>query len=466
MNLSRCLGGVALAAVLFISCSGSEGGSGSTGSHGTGGTGTGSGGAAPSGGGGNGETGGAEPTGGGAPGGSNAGGTGGAVGLEAGVGGAAEGGGIGGGTQVIVNAGAFDRSSTIVSFSLPGGAGKSFVLRDDQGGQIPVQVDDNGIASFVLPSLKAGAEATFTLQENEKPAPGVTAVQETDGVKLMIGALTVFRYQMQGKLPAGIDKKYLRGGYIHPLYTPGGVLVTDDYPPDHRHHHGIWSAWVESSFQGRMMDFWNMGQGTAKVDFDSLGGTWDGAVHAGLRAKHVFVDLTAPQPTTVLHEQWVVRLYKTHDTAPPYFVFDLDSTQDAATTSPLMLLEYRYGGFGIRGHRQWFPATFLTSEGKDRLAGDATTGRWCHIGGMVDGKPAGYAILGHPTNFRAPQPMRLNPDDPFMSYAPVKAGPFSIDPGKSYVSRFRFVVTDGAADKVLLDRVWNDYATPPTVTVR
>jgi hypothetical protein len=380
----------------------------------------------------------------------------------------------GGPTQVIVSAGPFDRTDAVVSFPLPagavpageGGAGRGYILRDTQGNSAPMQVDGAGVATFILPSLKAGAQATFVIEPLPSPPPAdVTAVSVADGVNLQVGAKTALHYQTTGKLPAGVAANYLRGGYIHPLYTPNAVLVTDDYPPDHRHHHGIWSAWVHSTFQGRAIDFWNMGMGTAKVDFEGLDGTWSGPVHAGLRTRHVFVDETAPQPTTALREHWVVTLYKI-DGAPPYFLFDLDSTQETATTSPLMLDLYYYGGFGIRGHATWRPADFLTSDGLDRLTGDGKPGRWCHIGGMVNGAPAGYAILGHPSNFRAPQPMRLNPTDPFMSYAPVAAGAFSIDPGTPYRTRFRFVASDGPADKVLLDRIWNDFATPPTVVVR
>jgi hypothetical protein len=41
-----------------------------------------------------------------------------------------------------------------------------------------------------------------------------------------------------------------------------------------------------------------------------------------------------------------------------------------------------------------------------------------------------------------------------------------IKPGEKYVSRYRFVVHDGPADRAELDRLWNDYAHPPIVTVR
>ena len=366
-----------------------------------------------------------------------------------------------GGSQVVVEAGTLDRENTIVAFPFAGGAGKSFLLRDGQGGQLPLQVHENGQAVFVLPSLKAGQQASFTLQEGASPT-GVTAMREADGVRLAVGGTTVFRYQTMGKLPGGVGQNYLRGGYIHPLLTPAGVLVTDDYPGDHRHHHGIWSAWAHTHFEGREMDFWNMGGGSAKVDFQSLASSWDGPVHAGFRAHHLFTDLRGNK--TALNEEWIVTVYKV---APAYFVFDLDSTQEAASASPVNLDQYLYGGFAFRGSAQWRSgATFVTSEGKDRGSGDGTTARWCYIGGKVDGKMAGYAVLGHPSNFRAPQPMRINPTDPYFSFSPVKPGGFPIVQGKPFVSRFRFVVTDGEPDRALYDRVWNDYATPPKVSVR
>lgn len=376
-----------------------------------------------------------------------------------------------GALTITVAAGAHDRTGTIVSFDAgPQFAGQNRVLSNGSE-SVPVQIDQSGRAVFVLPALKAQAQATFTLGAASQGPATITAVKEADGVAINVGARKVLRYQMQGKLPGGVGPQYLRGGYLHPIYTPGGVLVSDDYPGDHRHHHGLWSAWASTTFEGRHIDFWNMGQRTAKVDFEGLDGTWEGPVHAGFRARQVHVDLSGGGKVA-LKEQWVVSVYRipgaSEGAAPPYFVFDLDSTQEAGTASPVMLDKYIYGGFALRGHASWGGgggATFLTSEGRNRGNGNGTTARWCHIGGQVNGGPVGYAALGHPGNFRAPQPLRINPTDPFFSIAPVQDSGFTIEPGKPYVTRFRIVVSDGAADKALLDRLWNDYATPPVVTV-
>jgi hypothetical protein len=184
------------------------------------------------------------------------------------------------------------------------------------------------------------------------------------------------------------------------------------------------------------------------------------------------VDLSAPQPVTALHETWRVTLYRVVTAAgvAPVNVFDLEVTQTCATPDAMVLPQYHYGGFGIRGADAWNgpgdAALFLTSEGtSDRVTGNTTRGRWCYLGGRLDGAIAGTAVLGHPGNFRAPQPLRLHPNMPYFSYVPQQLGEFAIEPGKPYVARFRFVAADGAPDRARLDAFWHGYASPATATL-
>jgi hypothetical protein len=244
--------------------------------------------------------------------------------------------------------------------------------------------------------------------------------------------------------------------------------VTDDYPPKHKHHHGIWSPWTKTKFEGRTPDFWNAFKKTGTVEFVALDVKWGGPVAGGFTARHRFMDLSAePQPKAALDETWSVIVYRpiaVH--GGTYHVFDLAIHQECSGKSPLTLTKYHYGGLGFRGHRQWEDksnCTFLTSEGKTRANGDETRGRWCYVGGNVDGAPCGVAILDHPGNLNHPQPMRLNPDEPFFCYAPQQLGDFTIEPGKPYDARYRFVVSDGPPDAEQIDRMWNDFAKPPGV---
>jgi len=61
--------------------------------------------------------------------------------------------------------------------------------------------------------------------------------------------------------------------------------------------------------------------------------------------------------------------------------------------------------------------------------------------------------------------MRIHPAEPFFNFAPSQIGDWEIKPGEDYVSRYRFVVTDGKPNAALLERLWLDYACPPRVEV-
>lgn len=372
--------------------------------------------------------------------------------------------------RVMVAAADADRAVVVVSFTLPPGA-PAQVAAAGPAGPLPVQVGSDGTARFVVAQIRAGESPVFTLTPVGTAPQAVTARPTPGQVLLEASGRPVLDYWMQEEpLPSDkVDKKFLRSGHIHPVRSPAGKVITASYPADHLHHHGIWAPWTKTEFQGRTPDFWNMGQLTGRAEFASLERTWSGPVHAGFVSRQRQVDISAPAPVAALDETWEVTLYDVPGAAVPLRVFDLVITQTCATPDPLILPEYRYGGLGFRGHDQWNGrerARFLTSEGEtDRVKGNTSRARWVHIGGDIDGAPAGIGILGHPGNFRAPQPLRLHPSEPFVCFAPTQLGEFRIEPGRPYVMRYRFVVTDGAADRALLEACWQGFAHAATATV-
>lgn len=48
-------------------------------------------------------------------------------------------------------------------------------------------------------------------------------------------------------------------GYFHPLTTPSGWVVTDVASDDHRHHRGVFLAWIEVRGPAGEGDFWGWG---------------------------------------------------------------------------------------------------------------------------------------------------------------------------------------------------------------
>lgn len=375
-------------------------------------------------------------------------------------------------SEIDVAAGPLARLGTIVSFPFKGAReGAVYSLRDPAGRSTALQVDGTGDAWFVLPELAAGAGRTYSIVETPYDPESVVAETQGDDIRFVAGGRPVLDYVGgAGRLPSDdIKPIFRRGGYLHPVRTPSGRVVTGDYPPDHRHHHGIWFAWTKTAFQGREPDFWNMGDGKGRVEFASIDRTWNGRVHGGLRARHRYVDLTSGTPITVLEEQWDTRVFAAGGAARPYYLFDVEVRQTNTSRSPLALPEYHYGGIAVRGAADFVPpdnVVFLTSEGKDRTTGDAAASRWAYIAGDVNGARAGLAILGHPSNFRSPEPMRIHPKDPYMCYAPSQGGTWEIPAGGTHTARYRFVAFDGTLEPAELDRLWRDYAEPPAVTVR
>lgn len=373
---------------------------------------------------------------------------------------------------VEVKAGKFDRRETVVSFKSANLEPGRYLLREDVDKFIPLEVDSERRATFILPELKAGGARRYRLVKatESKSSDGLSIKREGGRLEIAHAGKRVLGFQAdQGYLPEGAKPIFRRGGYIHPVYSPSGAIISDDYPPNHWHHHGIWFAWTKTQFEDRAPDFWNMGDATGTVEFVALDASWSGPVTAGFKSRNRYLDLSAkPEAKVALNEVWEVIAYAVGRGELPYSMFDLTSTQETATSSPLILPEYRYGGMGFRGHRAWDGkdnAFFLTSEGKDRSNGHATRARWCHIGGRINGKLYGIAILDHPSNFRAPQPMRIHPTEPFFNYAPSQMGEWRIKPGEPYISRYRYVVIDGPPDKNEIDRFWNDYADPPQVSI-
>ena len=373
--------------------------------------------------------------------------------------------------RITLSSAAVDRAGQVITFPLPKNAPKDPCVVDATGTVLPLQVDASGHARFVMPWQAAGTTGELDLRKSPKKSSatrGVAVATVQGDLALSVDGTAALGYRMDAsKLPrADIKPEYKRAGYLYPIYSPAGKLVADDYPVQHIHHHGIWSPWTKTSFQGRKPDFWNMGQKTGTVELVGLDRTWSGAVHGGFVARHRMVDLSAPQPVTALNETWNVTVYAVPGASRPVRLFDLVITQTCATSDPLILPEYRYGGLGYRGPTQWFGEKnprFLSANGEtDRVKAHASRSTWISQYGAVEGGVAGLALLGHPDNFRAPQPLRVHPKEPFICFAPSQLGDWSIDPGKPYVARYRFVVADGEPDRALLEAYWQGYAHPAT----
>lgn len=315
-------------------------------------------------------------------------------------------------------------------------------------------------------NLKLLLLASFLPLIGQYQAAEITAEKLSSILRFTTAGKTICDYQMQaGEVPQGVDPVFKHGAHLHPIYSPSGKLVTGNHPEDHRWHRGVWMAWTKTEFGDSHPDFWNMGKVgealTAEVRFDSLTKSWSGPDSGGFISQHLFLDHSHAPNQKVLSETWEVAVSQKDLAGTLANIIDLTSAQTCSGNQPLKLPIYHYGGLGVRGNSLWNPVeavTMLTSEGHDRKSGDSTKAKWVHLGGQVDGTTTGMAILIHPSNFRFPQPLRLNPKNPQLCIAPSQDGDWSIEPNKPYLSKYRLLVFDGPPNPQWIEAQWSAYA--------
>ena len=309
--------------------------------------------------------------------------------------------------------------------------------------------------------------SSLSITAQTSVADELKLTETEDTIRVTLRGKPVLQYIKKSQpVPEGLPQYFSRSGYIHPVYTPTGQELTGDYPGDHAHQHALFFAWVRSKFNGQKVDFWNQAKDLGKIEFREVVNLSREKQKVAFSVKHAFMVKDGDKWIDALHEVWTVTV---HQTPADYFLFDIVSVQRCASDKPVGLAEYHYGGMAIRGNYQWLKEKedhsihpgdlqFLTSDGKDRWEGNHTHPSWVAFSGKIDGQDVSAAVFCSPENFRAPQPVRIHPNKPYFCFAPMVDGAFKIEPGKEYVSRYRYLVTSNATDVNMIQEHWNEYA--------
>jgi len=275
-----------------------------------------------------------------------------------------------------IEAGLYDRIGVPMQAPIPDSIPNRhpfILISNDTNKRVATQFDYSGdvpVVRWMLEQpLYSGQSRSyrFVLVDGfPKRIPRVRATNTNDAIKITVGELPVLEYNMAIR-PSPDETKpyYARSGFIHPIFDPRGNVLTDDFPPDHMHQHGVMFPYTKTTFRGQTVDFWNQAAKQGNVTHANLVGTVTGPVFGGFIAElhHVAFLGTDKTTTAALTEIWKVVVYQQDE----LFLIDFTSTQQCATDDPLVLQEYHYGGWAIRGRRNWVKTTagagFLTSEG-------------------------------------------------------------------------------------------------------
>lgn len=275
--------------------------------------------------------------------------------------------------------------------------------------------------------------------------------------------------------PDGADPLFRRSGFVHPVWSPGGEVLSRIQPPDHYHHYGIWGPWTKTTIDGREVDFWNLAFGQGTVKFAGFLSETEGKVFSGFTVLQQHIDFGAKgEDQVAMNEILDLRVWNSADSL---WMVDYTTTLNSPLPNGIMLNAYRYGGgIGFRATEKWHAdnCTVLTSEGKTRMDADGSSARWCIVEGESDSPEgrSGILFLSHPSNRMHPEPMRIWPldanggrGDMFFEFCPIRHNDWKLESRQDYTLKYRMIVFDGKMDPQTAERYWNSFAAMPRVEI-
>lgn len=301
-----------------------------------------------------------------------------------------------------------------------------------------------------------GDATSFRQPANDTTLNGIRVVETDSTLEIFNANRPILTYHKKTVYPPGnLPEYYKRSGFIHPLYSPSGQVMTDGFPAGHAHQHGIFMTWVNTRFRGNKVDFWNQQNLTGTVKHAAVLKTYNGTEHAYFKVLLQHVSL---KDGVILEDTMTVTAFASSG----YYKFDIETVQVNVTRDTLYLDQYHYGGMALRGNKAWNPDDstnfkkpwrLTTSEGKDISNANHTRAKWVKVTGEADGRTASVTVFDHPSNFRHPQHIRVHPNMPYWCFFPMVENEHFIAPGHRYSSRYRYMVEDGSGNSKLAEQV-------------
>lgn len=329
----------------------------------------------------------------------------------------------------------------------------------------------------IAPKEKITLELLFE-QPQISPSP-ILAMHNDKTITLKSGDKNILQYyHAVCPVPEGVNPLFQRSGFIHPVWSPEGNILTRIQPPDHYHHYGIWNPWTKVHIEGKEVDFWNLGDNKGLVRFAGLLSTVSGPVYAGFKVRHEHV-ATNPGDTEkiAIQEVWDVRACISQIGNQPVWIADFTCVLNNAMDQSIELAAYRYGGgIGFRATEDWTAQNSIvqTSEGKSRKDADGSRARWCDVSGAnAKNQRSGIVFLSHAANRDHPEPMRVWPEnmndgrgDMFFEFCPIRDNAWVLEPDREYTLRYRMIIYDGAVAPEMSENLWKNFTHPPRATLQ
>jgi hypothetical protein len=291
-----------------------------------------------------------------------------------------------------------------------------------------------------------------------RSAASVTVTQTEDGYLFAEGQDSVLLYRDRSLHP---EREYARAHYVHPLFGPGGEILTEDSPEDHPHQHGLYWAWHQVYVgDQRVGDGWTQEDITWEVhDVEVL----EGAASSALRTQ---VSWLSPQyvnadgePEPFVDETATFRVFPMADGQRQIDVaIELRALVDGVRIGGSED-EKGYGGFSAR-IRLPQDIRFVGRAGAVQPQNTAVeAGGWLDMSATFGEQgPTGLAILQHPSNPGYPQPWILRNADSMQNVKWPGADPAMLPLDEPITLRYRLILHDGLVDAARLEQLHAQYS--------
>ncbi len=255
--------------------------------------------------------------------------------------------------------------------------------------------------------------------------------------------------------------------FFHPVSLADGTVLTEQRPPDHPWHRGLWWSWKLIN----RVNYWEddpntfLAPGRNEIIAVKVRTSKDSSADIEMT-----VSYHPPGKPAVLTEKRKLKISPpdeqggyTIDWKSIFTAGDKDVVLDRTPVlgQPNGVAWGGYAGLSIRLANAATNWQAIDSEGhKYETEFNNAKARWLDYTVEAAGRPAGVAVLDHPANLRHPTPwyVILGKDMRYFSPAFLFYEPYTLPAGKTLTLQYRILIHPGRTDKEHLEKEWQSFS--------
>lgn len=286
-------------------------------------------------------------------------------------------------------------------------------------------------------------------------SPAMEFSENADEGALIIKDATrpVLSYRFGDQLADGVDSKYTRSCYVHPLWSVDGkTTLTADFPADHFHHRGIYWAWPRVWARGVQSENWHPNEIPLRQHFHR----W-----ISRSADDKSASFTVENKWLLRNEEEIAREtvsinahHTTNGVRLIEFVIQLEAVGGPLKIGGTPEGNKGYGGFCFRGAPEFKGAHILTSNGPVKKDSVDKPYKWVDLSNDTHGI-AIFAGRDHPDY--PPHWMVRNSYAGFINVSWPGMDSIDLDPGKLMTLRYAILVHDKKLSQSELQSAYSNY---------